>query len=135
MEIKKEDRMVLKSKGVALPVFVVVAVIALIFAFNASAGASKYKKLFEKEMAFRLDMEEKVGNLRNEKVNLTNILKDKNLEIQKKDQLISALNDGVAGKDAEVNRLQSELKKLDLLKQKLEDNLKDALSEREEVSE
>ncbi|NQU19269.1 hypothetical protein HQ550_03850 [bacterium] len=127
--------MVSKPKGVALPVFVVVAVIALIFAFNASAGANKYKKLFEKEMAFRLDMEEKVDNLRNEKVNLANILKDKNLEIQKKDQLISALNDGVAGKDAEVNRLQSELKKLDLLKQKLEDNLKDALSEQEEVSE
>ena len=86
-------------------------------------------------MAFRLDMEEKVGNLRNEKVNLTNILKDKNLEIQKKDQSLAALNDSIAGKDAEVNRLQSELQKLDLLKQKLEDNLKDALSEQEEVSE
>lgn len=124
-----------ESKGILLPVLVVVIIISFIFAFNVNAQANKYKKLFEKEMAFRLDMEEKVSNSRNEKINLTIALKDKDLEIQKKDQLIENLNQAISQKDSEIsqkdseiNRIQSELQKSNLLKQRLEEDLAQELT-------
>ena len=119
-----------KTKEKALLIFIILTIIGFIFAFNTNVKANKHKKLFEKEMAFRLDMEEKVSKLRNEKMNLTTTLRDKDLEVQRKNRLIENLDQTISGQEAEIDELQSELEKLTLLKEKLEDNLKEELSKR-----
>lgn len=124
-----------QPKGMLTPVLVILVVIGFIFAFSVNAQVSKYKKLFEKEMAFRLDIEEEVNNLRSEKMGLTTALKDNVLEIQKKDGLINNLNQAISKaiseKDAEISNLQLELQKSNLLKQSLEERLASELTEQE----
>jgi len=113
------------------PIFFFVAVLAILgflLAFNFNMKANDNRKLFEKEMAFRLDMEEKVGKLRSENMELTSAVKNKDLEIQKKDQLLNDL-DQVASQHKEVmESLQLELKAMTLLKNQLEKDLRQALS-------
>lgn len=116
-----------KTKDLALLIFIILTIIGLILSFSTYIKLNMYKKSFEKEMAFRLDMEEKVNKLRSEKVELTASLQDKNLDIQRKGQLIENLNSVVSGNETEIKRLQSELERLALLKDKLEENLKDEL--------
>ena len=117
-----------RVKDVILIIAVVAAVISMMIAFNVSVKADKHKRSFEKEMAFRLDMEEKVTRLRNEKVDLLAKIKDKDLAIQKKDASIKQLKKDISQAQDEIERLQLELERSNLLKQQLEENLKDVLS-------
>ncbi|MBL7196484.1 MAG: hypothetical protein ISS47_00140 [Candidatus Omnitrophica bacterium] len=121
-----------RAKGTILFIFIILAIIGFIFAFNSNIKANENRKLFEKEMAFRLDMEEKVSKLRNEKMDLTTALKNKDLEIQQKDQLIKDLNQTISEQKVKIEILQSELKKATLLKEELEDNLKEELSKKKQ---
>ena len=82
-------------------------------------------------MAFRLDMEENVNKLRNEKMDLTTAIQDKDLEIQDKDKLITELNKTVADQKETIESLQLELKGMTLLKEQLENNLKTELSQKQ----
>ncbi|MDD5005194.1 MAG: hypothetical protein PHS93_01660 [Candidatus Omnitrophica bacterium] len=123
MEFKKEAALGGKGRIILLPIFMVLAIIGFILAFNTGAEAGKYKKLFEKEMAFRLDMEEKVNNFRNEKMSLTTALQDKDQEIEK-------LKSAVATKENDITKLQSDLDQMTLLKNKLEENLKEELAKK-----
>lgn len=86
--------------------------------------------MFEKEMAFRLDMEERVTNLRSENMELLANLKSKDLEIKKKDQLITDFSKKDSAQRETIENLQLELKGMTLLKEQLEKNLKDELSRR-----
>ena len=124
-----------KFKDMALFVIIVIAIIGFIFAISISIKANSYKNNFEKEMAFRLDMEEKVTKLRTERIDLTTALKDRELEIKKKDNLIESLNQEIVKNNTEIQSfrvkikdLQVELEKVNLLKEKIEDNLKEELS-------
>lgn len=121
-----------RAKGTILFIFIILTIIGFIFAFNSNIKANENRKLFEKEMAFRLDMEEKVSKLRNEKMDLTTALKNKDLEIQQKDQLIKDLNQTISEQKVKIEILQSELKKATLLKEELEDNLKEELSKKKQ---
>lgn len=117
-----------KTKDLYLFIFIILTIIGFIFAFNGSIKAGKNQKLFEKEMAFRLDMEEAVTKLRSEKMNLTTTLKDKDLEIKRNNEKIENLSNIISGQETKINALSSELQKESLLKDKLEDNLKEELS-------
>jgi len=90
--------------------------------------AGENRKLFEKEMAFRLDMEEKVSKLMKEKMDLITVLKNNDSEIQKKNKLISELNQTAAEQKTQIDNLEIELRGMTLLKDKLENNLKEELS-------
>ena len=119
-----------KAKDIRLLIFITLTIIAFMFAFNGNIKADRNKKLFEKEMAFRLDMEEKLSKIRNEKINLITVLKDRELEIKRNTERINSLNNIISEKNKEIENLQTELEKLNLLKEKLEDNLKEELSKK-----
>ena len=76
-------------------------------------------------MAFRLDMEERLTKLRNETLEFTNALKDKEVEIKKQGIRIELLEKDIANKETEFQKLQTELNAMTLLKEKLEENLKE----------
>ncbi len=114
------------------PIFFFVAVLAILgflLAFNFNMKANDNRKLFEKEMAFRLDMEEKVSKLRSENMELTSAVKNKDLEIQKKDQAIADFEQASSKQKESVDSLQLELKAMTLLKNQLEEDLRQALSQ------
>lgn len=123
-----------KTKDLTLFIFILLTILGFAFAFSTSMKADKNKRLFEKEMAFRLDMEEQLSKLRNEKINLTSLQNEKDAEIQRKNQLIENLEKTVSEKNSEIANLQSELEKLTLLKEKLEDNLKEELAKQADKS-
>lgn len=116
-----------KTKDAALLIFIVLTILGFLLALNMNLKANKFNRGFQKEMAFRLDLEEGVNKLRSEKMDLTNMLMDKDLEIKKNKELIENLNQVISEQQADIKKLQSELEKLTLLKDKLEDNLKEEL--------
>jgi uncharacterized coiled-coil protein SlyX len=111
-----------------LIIFTVLIIIGFGFAINFSMKADVNRKLFEKEMAFRLDMEEKVSKLREDNLELATALKNKDLEYQEKDELIAELNKTVSDQQNAIEGLRLELKGMTLLKDQIEDNLKTELS-------
>ncbi|MDD5291602.1 MAG: hypothetical protein PHY46_00245 [Candidatus Omnitrophica bacterium] len=115
MEAVNEVKKPRKGLAVLLPVLIILTAVAFVFAFSASTDTQKYKKLFEKEMAFRLDMEEKVSQLRNEKIELTAAIDSKDLEIKGKDKKIQELNDIIETKDTEIKNLNSTMDKINSL--------------------
>ena len=130
-----------RFKDITLLVLIIVAMICFIFAVSANIKAGNYRNSFEKEMAFRLDMEEKVTKLRADKLGLAESLKDKELEIQKKGNLIENISQEISKNKADIQSLrdkvkglQVELEKMNLLKEKLEDNLKEELAKQTQES-
>jgi peptidoglycan hydrolase CwlO-like protein len=115
MDVKGEVKAPNKSLFLLIPILNILAAVAFVFAFSANGEAQKYKKLFEKEMAFRLDMEEKVNQLRSEKVEFTSVVDNKDSEIKEKDNKISELTKIVDSKDTEIADLKAEVEKLSSL--------------------
>lgn len=125
---KKIDDRVAKT---ILLIFAILIIIGFSFAFNLNVKANESRKLFEKEMAFRLDMEEQVSKLRTDKMELTTILKNRDLEIKQRNELIAELNKVISDKEDTIAKLQLELKGMTLLKEQLENSLKTELSKEE----
>jgi len=115
MEAVNEVKKPRKGLAILVPALIIFIAVAFVFAFTANTEAQRYKKLFEKEMAFRLDMEEKVGQLRNEKIELTNAIDSKDSEIKSRDKKIVELNDIIEARDAEVKDLKSTMEKINSL--------------------
>ncbi|MDD5617763.1 MAG: hypothetical protein PHG69_01590 [Candidatus Omnitrophica bacterium] len=111
MDVKSQAKTPNKGLMIVVPVLIILAAAAFVFAFSANNESQKYKKLFEKEMAFRLDMEEKVNQLRNEKIELTTAMDNKAIEIQEKDTKITELNKIIDSKDTVLKNLQIEIEK------------------------
>lgn len=116
-----------KAKNLALTVCAVLAILGFLFTFNALSEVQKYRNDFSKEMASRLDLEESLANLREEKMEIIAALKENENQLRKNKTLIEGLNDELTSKEAQLRDIQLELGKLTLLKNKLEDNLKDEL--------
>ena len=116
------------SKDVVVLAVTIVAALSIVFAVNTTIKSDKFRRAFEKEMAFRLDMEERVAKLRNEALELTNALKEKEVEIKRQGIRIELLEKDTAHKETDFQKLQTELDTLILLKEKLEENLKEELA-------
>ena len=119
-------------KDLILLFVIILTVLSIAFAANTITKSNKFKRAFEKEMAFRLDMEERVSKLRNEKLDLTNKLKDRDLEIKELNMKIELLEKDIADQESKVKQLQVELNTMTLLKEKLEDNLKEELAKQKQ---
>ena len=113
-------------------IFSILVIIGFAFAFNYNQNANVNRKLFEKEMAVRFDMEEMVSKLRSEKMDLITALKNKNLEILKKEELAADFNQTIADQKEVIENLRLELKGMTLLKRQLEKSLKEELSQDQE---
>ena len=120
-----------RARRMVFFIFAILVVAGFGFAINFNLKAKENRRAFENEMAFRLDMEENVNKLRNEKMDLTTAIQDKDLEIQDKDKLITELNKTVADQKETIESLQLELKGMTLLKEQLENNLKTELSQKQ----
>jgi len=116
-----------KAKDIALLILILMTTLGFILAINANGKAAKFRGSFEKEMAFRLDMEERVTKLRSENLKLTAVLKDKDLEIQENKTTIAGLNELATTLKEDIQSLQLELKEAVALKQKLVDSLREEL--------
>lgn len=123
------ERMNRTKKDIFVFVGMVVAVLSIAVAVNTAIKSDAFKRKFEKEMAFRLDLEERVTKLRNEKLELANSLKDKELEVKNRRATTELLDKEITNKDTEIQKLQSELRTMTLLKNKLEEDLKEELTE------
>lgn len=127
----KVNNMEYSVKKTTLFIFIVLLLISFAIGIKLNVKASDNRKLFEKEMAFRLDMEEKVSKLRNENMELLTAIKNKDLELIEKDQLIASLTQSYGDQKGLIESLQLELKGMTLLKDQLEENLKTELSQRQ----
>lgn len=105
----------------------IVAVVSIAFAINTKIKLEKSEQKFANEMAFRMDLEERVTKLRNEKLGLTNLLKDKEVAIKKQKIRIELLEKDIARKETKLGLLRSDLRATILLKERLEEDLKEEL--------
>lgn len=117
-----------RSRKTILLILAILVIIGFSYAINLNLRANENRKLFEKEMAFRLDMEEQVSKLRTDKMELTTVLKNRDLEIKQKNELIAELDKTNSDQKDTIASLQLELKGMTLLKEQLENSLKVELS-------
>lgn len=122
MEVKKEAKKPAKGLFILLPIFIILTVAAFVFAFSVNTEVQKYKKLFEKEMAFRLDMEEKVNQFRSEKIEMSSVIDDKDAQIKEKNAKIDELNKAIDAKDVEIKSLKLTIEKVNSLTKQAEQN-------------
>lgn len=105
----------------------IVTIVSIAFAINTKIKSEKSEQKFANEMAFRMDLEERVTKLRNEKLGLTNLLKDKEVAIKKQKIRIELLEKDIARKETKLGLLRSDLRATILLKERLEEDLKEEL--------
>ena len=115
------------AKDVTVLVLAIIALMTFMFGFNARTELNKYKRNFEREMALRLDMEEKVNRFSSERVGMMTQIKNNALEIEKKDATIVQLSRDSETQQERTEELSKQLEQMTLLKEQLEENLKEAL--------
>ena len=116
-----------RAKDILILVIVCIAALALIFAFNMGRELGKRKTDLDKEISFRFDMEQKVDSLSAEKLELIATLKNKDMEIQKLTGELEKANQAFDIQEDKIEGLQKNLLEMTLLKEKLEQNLKEEL--------
>lgn len=116
------------NKDIFVLCIAIVAAVSIALAVNTTIKSDKLKRAFEKEMAFRLDSEERVTKLRNEKLDLTNQIKDRDLEIKKLKANTDLLLSDLTKTEEELTQVRKDLQTMTLLKDKLEESLKGELS-------
>ena len=116
------------AKDLIILFIVIIAILAIVLAVNSNLKSDKNRRAFEKEMALRLDVEERVSKLRQENLGLAAELKDKDLKIKKDEIRIELLEKDIADKEGRLAKIKKELDTMTLLKEKLEDNLKEELA-------
>ena len=99
---------------------IILAVVCLILAISSGIAASKNKIALQKEMAFRMETEEKLAGVNSKSTTLESELKASQEQLT---QTKTALDQEKLSGEA----LKTELEKLTRLKEQLEKDLKEAL--------
>jgi hypothetical protein len=110
-------------------IIVILAMLAAVFfigTIGSCSNAFQQKKARDKEMALRLDLEERVSKFQNQ-INK----RDEAFEAEKLAH--STTSAALSEAQSTIEKLKSELKKVGKLKDTLEDDLKEALVEGEEA--
>ncbi len=113
------------------PVMMLAILSLVLFVFNIGSCISSYGQNTElkKEMAQRLDTEEKMTRANQEKAALLEKLKIKEKESEEDKAALQATRKALTQEQLVCRNLQDELEKVTKLKEALEDNLKKALAE------
>ncbi|MBM3245510.1 MAG: PCRF domain-containing protein [Candidatus Omnitrophica bacterium] len=112
-------------------VLIILAVLAAIFfigSVSSCAGARKQKMARDKEMATRLDLEEKMSKFSSEKASLEAKIKSLNQELETEKASQETVKKALLQEQLVNQSLKEELQKVNKLKEALEEDLKDALS-------
>ena len=99
---------------------IILAVVCLILAISSGIAASKNKIALQREMAFRMETEEKLAGINSKSTTLESELKASQEQLT---QTKTALDQEKLSSEA----LKTELEKLTRLKEQLEKDLKEAL--------
>jgi len=113
------------------PVLMLAILSLVLFVFNIGSCISSYGQNTElkKEMAQRLDTEEKMTRANQEKAALLEKLKIKEKESEEDKAALQATRKALTQEQLVCRNLQDELEKVTKLKEALEDNLKKALAD------
>ena len=112
------------------PVVVLGILSLVLFIFNIGSCASSYgqSNARRKEMAQRMDTEEKMVRSNQEKAALLEKFKAKDKELEEEKAAGQAAKKALAQEQLVCQNLKDELQKVNKLKEALEDNLKEALA-------
>ena len=102
-------------------------VIFLVISFGTYNNSRKQKSSRDKEMAMRLDLEEKLSKLAQGKNNLEKDLKNTSKNLEEEKIASEAIKKALAQEQSANQDLKAELEKVTKLKETLEADLKEAL--------
>jgi septal ring factor EnvC (AmiA/AmiB activator) len=111
-------------KGRVILILSIVCLIFLISAVSSCSNAYRNKAARDKEMSMRLDMEEKMGKVVQEKSSSEGKLKK---ELEEERTALEALKKALTQEELVNQSLKEELQKLTKLKEALEEDLKEAM--------
>ena len=115
---------------------VILAILSLIlFVLNIGSCASSYSQnaARRKEMAARMDIEEKMVKANQEKSVLSEKLKSRDKDSEEEKVVYQAAKKALAQEQLVCQNLKDELQKVTKLKEALEENLKEALAANKKV--
>jgi biopolymer transport protein ExbB/TolQ len=107
---------------------IILVAIFFIGMIGSCSSAHRLKVVRDKEMATRLDLEEKVNGFTQEKSTLENKLNSVTQELEKEKTAHQETNKALLQEQLVNQSLQEEIKKLTKLKETLEEDLKEALT-------
>lgn len=111
-------------------IILVLAILTVIFFFGtvgSCSNANRQRFAFNKEMGARLDLEEKMNKIMQDKTSIEDKLKEKDKELEEEKVTEEATKKSLAQEKLVTQSLKEELQKVTELKEKLEEDLKDAL--------
>ncbi|MCX5706760.1 MAG: hypothetical protein NTW13_03755 [Candidatus Omnitrophica bacterium] len=114
-------------KDRAIAILAILTLMLFVFNIGSCSNAYRQKVARDKEMAQRLDLEEKMGKFNQEKSSLSDKLKAKEKELEEEKVVCEATKKALAQEQLVGQSLKDELQKVTKLKEALEENLKEAL--------
>lgn len=118
-----EDRL----KTLIVAISIISAVLFCLIAIGSCNSASRQKAARDKEMATRLDLEEKMGKFSHEKTKLEDKIKALEKESEEENAAHQALKKALVQEQLVNQSIKEELQKVTKLKEALEEDLKEAL--------
>jgi len=104
-----------------------IILVLLVVVFSLGYHFSKQHQIAAKETTARIKSEEKIDNLSKELEAKNDLIKSRAAEINRLKTEVEQFQAQVAVKDGNIEKLREEIDKLNRLKEKLEENLKDEL--------
>jgi len=114
-------------KNRVILILVILTVILFIGALNSCSSAQRYRAAHDKEMAARLNLEEKMNKITQEKRTWDEKLEGKDKELEEGKAALETAQQNLEGEVLLRQSLEEELEKVIKLKETLEEDLKDLL--------
>lgn len=118
------------EEGIKDRVILILTILALIFfigTINSCGSARRWKNNRDKEMATRLDLEEKMGKSAQEKLSVEEKLKNTSGGLEEEKVAHQATKKALLQEELVNQSLKEEIQKMTKLKEALEEDLKEAL--------
>lgn len=115
------------AKNKLILILVFFSILLVIISLRSCSISQRTKEVRDKEIAARLDLEEKVSKIEQQKTNLEKKINNLGKELEQEKSAHEAVKKSLDDEKLENNRLRDELEKVNRLKEKLEENLKEAL--------
>lgn len=115
------------AKNKLILILVLFSILLIIISLRSCGINRKTREVRDKEIATRLDLEEKVSKIEQQKDNLEKKITNSDKELEQEKAAHEVTKKSLNDEKSENDRLRDELEKTTRLKEKLEENLKEAL--------
>lgn len=115
------------AKNKLILILALFSILLVITSLRSCSISQKTREVRDKEIATRLDLEEKVSKIEQQKSNLEKKVTNLGKELEQEKAAYETANKSFNDEKSENDRLRDELEKVTRLKEKLEENLKEAL--------